>query len=104
METMTEAGAEKHIEELSKRMDFGLALLAKGTDDLRSEMREGFGRVDTDVREIRSEMRELRSETREVRSDMKAGFDSLQQLMLKVCAGTIGSIVAGVVVLLLSHS
>lgn len=109
---MTETGTEKRVDELSKRVDFGFdqiskrvdfgfeqtskrinlgfALLAKGSDDLRSEMRENFARIDGDVHELRSEM--------------KTGFDSLHQLMIRVCAGTIGSIVAGVVVLFLSHS
>jgi hypothetical protein len=112
METMTETGTEKRVDELSKRVDFGFeemskrvefgfeqttkrmdlgfALLAKGSDDLRSEMHKNFARVDDDVRELRSEL--------------KTGFDSLHQLIIRVCAGTIGSIVAGVVVLLLSHS
>src|ERR1700733_11978750 len=101
METMTETGTEKRVDELSKRvdfgfeqtskrMDFGFALLAKGSDDLRSDMHENFARVDDDVRELRSEL--------------KTGVDALHQLLIRVCAGTIGSIVAGVVVLFLSHS
>src|SRR6202012_776974 len=106
METMTETGTEKRVGELSKRvdfgfeetskrvdfgfeemskrvdfgfeqtskrMDFGFALLAKGSDDLRSEMHENFARVDDDVRELRSEV--------------KTGFDSLHQLIIRVCAG-----------------
>jgi hypothetical protein len=109
---MTETGTEKRVDELlkrvdfgfdqmskrvdfgfdetSKRMDLGFGLLAKGSDGLRSEMRENLARIDGDVDELRSEM--------------KNGFDSLHRLIIRVCAGTIGSIVAGVVVLLLSHS
>ena len=112
MGTMTETGTEKRVDELSKRVDFGFdvmskrmdfgfeqtskrmdlgfALLAKGAEDLRSEMRVNHARIEADVRELRS--------------DTKAGFDSLNRLMIRFFAGTVGSIVAGVVVLLLSHS
>ena len=112
METMTETDTEKRVDELSKRvdvgfeemskrvdvgfdqmskrMDLGFVVLAKGTEDLGSEMRESLARGDADVRELRS--------------DTKAGFDSLHRLMIRFFAGTVGSIIAGVVVLLLSHS
>ncbi|MCW2979563.1 MAG: hypothetical protein JWO14_1290 [Solirubrobacterales bacterium] len=90
METMTEVGTEKRVDELSKRVDSGFAQVDKRIDDFQGETRERFNRVEGDIRELRS--------------DTKAGFDSLQQLMIRVCAGTIGSIIAGVVVLLLSHS
>jgi len=61
----------------------------KRVDDLRSEMHRGFNRIETDVRELRS--------------DTKAGFDSLQRLMVGFFAGTLGSIIAGVVLLFVTH-
>jgi hypothetical protein len=61
----------------------------KRIDDLRSETHRGFTRVEADIRELRS--------------DTKAGFDSLQKLMIGFFATTLGSITAGVVLLFLSH-
>ncbi|MFT3862829.1 MAG: hypothetical protein QM729_01040 [Solirubrobacterales bacterium] len=69
----------------------------KRLDDLREEVHRGFERADADSRELRSEIRELRS-------DMKVGFESMHKLMIRFFAGTIGTVIAGVVVTLLSHS
>jgi hypothetical protein len=90
MGTMTETGTEKRVDELSKRVDFGFEQVDRRFDRVEGDVKERFVRVEADIRELRTET--------------KAGFDSLQQLMIRVCAGTIGSIIAGVVVLLLSHS
>jgi hypothetical protein len=90
METMTEVGTEKRVDELSKRVDSGFAQVDKRIDDFQGETRERFNRAEGDIRELRS--------------DMKTGFDSLNQLTIRACAGTIGSIIASVIVLLLSHS
>jgi hypothetical protein len=74
MGTMTVDGTEKRVDELSKRVD-----------DLRSDMREGFQRVDADVREVRS------------------AIGSLQRLMVGFFATTLGSIIGGFVLVVLSH-
>jgi hypothetical protein len=56
-------------------------------DDLRSEMHQGFERVDSDVRELRS------------------AISSLQRLMIAFFATTLGSVLAGVAVTVItSHS
>jgi hypothetical protein len=75
---MTETGTEKRVDELSKRVNFG------------------FEQIDGRFEQVDRRNR--------LRMDTKAGFDSLHQLIIRVCAGTIGSIVAGVVALFLSHS
>jgi hypothetical protein len=82
METMTVDGTEKRVDELSKRVDE----LSNRVDDLKSEMREGFRRLDADARGLR------------------ASIGSFQRLMVGFFATTLGSIVAGVVVLVASHS
>jgi hypothetical protein len=39
-----------------------------------------------------------------VRAEVKEGFDGMQRLMTRFFAGTLGSIIAGVIVLVASHS
>jgi hypothetical protein len=126
MGTMTETGTEKRVDELSKRVDFGFEQLSgrvdfgfdqvnRRLDESGKSISERFGDANQRILGVEGELRELRFETHRgfervdadierLRTDTKAGFDSLQQLMIRVCAGTIGSIIAGVVVLLLSHS
>lgn len=57
--------------------------------NLRFDMKAGFDRVDADYRELRAEM--------------KAGFDSVHKMMIRFFAGTLGSIVAGVILLFVTH-
>lgn len=80
METMTESTIDKRL------------------DDLRADTSRGLARVDSDLRELGDEGRTLRAE-------MKAGFDGLQRQMTRFFAGTLGTVIAGVVVnVILSHS
>jgi hypothetical protein len=186
METMTVPGAEKQIDELSKRVDFGFEQtnqrLGRVEDDLRelrAEMNVGFhhgddqfslnrtetkvgfdqvrvefgkvgdefgrvgdefgrvgdefgrvndefGKVSDEFTAVRAEMAEgfqhtadeftaVRAEMAEgfqhtadeftaVRAEMKAGFDGMQRMMTRFFAGTLGTIVAGVIIsAILSH-
>jgi hypothetical protein len=107
METMTEAGTEKRVGELSKRVDFGFEQLSSridfGFDQVKRRLDESgkstgqrFGDANQRILGVEGELRELRSE-------MKDGFDSLHKLMIQCFAGTLGSIVAGGVVLFLAH-
>jgi len=57
-------------------------------DDLAESMRGGFDRVDTDVREVRSEIRETRIE-------LKGEIHELRQTVLRVGGGLIGSMALG---------
>jgi tetrahydromethanopterin S-methyltransferase subunit G len=136
METMTVPGAEKQIDELSKRVDFGFEQtnqrLGRVEDDvreLRTEMNAGFRHVDDQFTVIRTETKgefglvkaefdkidakfdkvdekfdKVNDEFTAVRAEMKAGFDGMQRLMTRFFAGTLGTIVAGVIVsAILSH-
>lgn len=75
----------------------------KRTDDLRAEMHRGFDRVEADTRELRIENRLLRSEMNQGFESTQASFGDLQRLMIRFFAGTLGSIVAGVVLLFVTH-
>ena len=77
METMTETALEKRI------------------DDLREDTHRGFDQVDQRFERVETDVRELRSE-------MKAGFDAMQQLMIKFFAGTVATIIGGVIVEIVS--
>lgn len=92
---MTEPGTEKHLVELSKRVDFGFEQtsqrLGRVEDDLRSLRSEVNGRFDkTDDRFDKTDDRFDRTDDRlnagfervdgefvAVRSEMKAGFDAV---------------------------
>jgi hypothetical protein len=102
------------------------AQTAQGFARVDAQMVRGFERADAQVTELRGEMhrgferadaqtargfaradadgRELRSEIRELRSDMKVGFESMHKLMIRFFAGTIGTVIAGVIVTVLTHS
>lgn len=82
----------------------------KRIDDLRAEMHRGFAQVDQRFDRVEGDIRELRIENRVLRSEMNQGFEStqasfgdLQRLMIRFFAGTLGSIVAGVVLLFVTH-
>lgn len=64
METMREAWTDERL------------------DDLRDEMRRGFGRVDTDIREIRSELATLNR-------TMVIGFSAIGGGVLASVAATV---------------
>lgn len=123
MVIMTEPGTEKRIDELSKRVDFGFEQtnqrLGRVEDDvraLRTEMRAGFdqgngefGKVGGEFTAVRGEMKagfdDVYREFTALRAEMKAGFDGLQRQMTRFFAGTLGTIVAAVIVnVILSHS
>jgi hypothetical protein len=75
----------------------------KRIDDLRAEMHRGFDRVEADFRELRVENRVLRSEMNQGFESTQASFGDLQRLMIRFFAGTLGSIVAGVVLLFVTR-
>ncbi len=125
MGTMTETGTEKRVDELSKRVDFGF-------EEMLKRVEFGFEQVDGASSRLtggsigskhRSTGVSIASKPTHANCGPKCaedsrgstaistdsgghqrGFESIHQLIIRVCAGTIGSIVAGVVVLLLSHS
>jgi hypothetical protein len=58
-------------------------------DDMNERMRDGFARVDHDLRDLRL--------------DMNRRFDASQQLILRVGAGMFGTMVIGFIGLLVSQ-
>ncbi|HEY5332823.1 MAG TPA: hypothetical protein VIJ21_04690 [Solirubrobacterales bacterium] len=103
---MTESGTEKRLDELSKRVDHGF-----------EEVDRGLGRVEADIREFRLESNgrsdrlddKIDAGSAALRAEMKAGFDamgarfdSLQRTIIVVLGGSLGTIVAGSVVALLT--
>ena len=95
---MAETATEKRLEDL-----------AKGTERGFSQVDHRFGRVEADIREMRTEISGLRSDMKAgddtLRTEMHAGFvelrggiDGLRKLMIVFFASTLGTIVAGVAV------
>jgi hypothetical protein len=83
METMTETGTEKRVDELSKRMDFGF-----------EQVHHRFERVDSNLERVDSDVRDLR-----------VAITSLYRAMFVFTGTTVGSILAGIVVIVItSHS
>ena len=111
MGTMTEPATDKHLDELSKRVDFGfdqtsqrLGRVENDVRALRTEMKAGFDKVDEKFDRVHGEFGRVNDEFTAVRGEMKAGFDGLQRQMTRFFAGTLGTIIAGVIVsAILSH-
>jgi chromosome segregation ATPase len=110
METMTETGTERRVDELSKRVDRGFEEVdrrfersEKRVDRGFEEVDHRFDRVEADLREMRGRFEKVDDEFTSVRAEMKAGFDAMSRQMTRFFAGTLGSIIAGVVVLIVSH-
>jgi hypothetical protein len=65
----------------------------KRLDDLASATRDGFARVDQDIRDLRAEMGQLRGELhdemREGFAAQRAEFDALHQMTIRIGGGTL---------------
>jgi hypothetical protein len=94
MVIMTEPTADNRPGELSKRVDFGF-----------EQTNQRLRLVEQDVRALRTEMNQ-RFDTSEARfgsvdtrfDTIDARFDRLQHLMIRLFAGTLGTVIAGVIV------
>jgi hypothetical protein len=93
METMTETGTEKRLDDLARSTDRGFDRVDAGVGDLRAE-----------IQGLRSEMNSRFSTVDTKLEAVDARFDSLQRLMIVFFSTTLGSIIAGVVVMVLTHS
>ena len=61
-------------------------------------MKAEFDRVDERFDQVDQKFDKVNGEFTAVRLEMKAGFDAMQRSMTRFFAGTLGSIIAGVVV------
>lgn len=115
---MTETTTEKRLEDLAKstdrgfdRVDGDIREVRAGIDGLRTEMNYRFA-------EVRAEMKEgfaavdnkfAAVDTKFGRVDtrfeaMQDSLDEIRKLMIRFFAGTLGSIVAAVIAMILAHS
>jgi hypothetical protein len=84
---------DKRIDDLRSETRHGFHDTGTRVDDLRSEMRQGFQQVDGRFERVETDVREIRSD-----------IGSLKRMMIGFFATTLGSIVAGVIVIVASHS
>jgi hypothetical protein len=80
-----------------------------GFDQVHDEFTRFRGEVSGEFTAVRAEMRagfeKVDGEFTAVRDEMRAGFDGLQRQMTRFFAGTLGTVIAGVIVnVILSHS
>jgi hypothetical protein len=108
MGTMTETGTEKRVDELSKRVEFGFEQLSSrvdfGFDQVNRRLDQSGKSTGDRFGDANQRILGVEIQIRELRSEMKSGFDSIHRLMIQCFAGTLGSIIAGGVILFLSHS
>jgi hypothetical protein len=114
MATMTESSADKRVDDLRSEMHRGFDQVGQRfeqVDQRFEQVDQRFEQVEQRFRLVDHRFDRVEADIRELRSDMKAGFevlggrfDSLQRLMIGFFATTLGSAIAGVFVLLVSHS
>jgi tetrahydromethanopterin S-methyltransferase subunit G len=86
METMTEIGTEKRLDELSNRVDHGFAQI----DQRFAQVDQRLDRVDADIRELRGDLKrgfEI----------IESRFDSLQRTIILVLGGAVTTLVGGAI-------
>jgi hypothetical protein len=71
-------------------------------DDLASAMRDGFGRVDQDIRDLRFVIRDGFASTRQEFTSVRAEIDALRLTMLRVGGGLMIGLV-GVIAAILAR-
>ena len=69
-----EKWTDERLDDLNKKVDAGFA-------ETKAEMREGFARVDADIRE-------LRADTRGLQSEMNERFDVLNGRLIAAIVGS----------------
>ena len=92
-----------------KEGDDGLrAAVKEGDDELRAAIKEGDDELRTAIKEgddgLRTAIKEGDDALRAEIGRVNSGLEDLRTLMIRFFAGTLGSIIAGVVLLLLTHS
>jgi hypothetical protein len=107
MATMTGSDTDKRLDDLRSETHRGFDRVENDCREIRAEVKTGFDGVDAEFNAVRAEMKDgfdrADAEFRAVRAEVKAGFDSVHKMMIRFFAGTLGSIVAGVILLLVTH-
>ncbi len=86
METMTETGTEKRVDELSKRVDFGFEQVDRRLD-----------KVDAGIRETRGEVQTVRAEMKSGFRDVDAKLDSLNRTIIYLLGGSLSVVTGGLI-------
>jgi ElaB/YqjD/DUF883 family membrane-anchored ribosome-binding protein len=95
------AGFDKADERMKAGFDKADERMKAGFDRTDDYVKAGFDKADDYAK---AGFDKVADEFVAVRGEMKAGFDAMQRQMTLFFAGTLGSIVAGVIVTLLFHS
>jgi hypothetical protein len=111
METMTETGTEKRVDELSKRVDHGFEQVDKRIEQVEKRMDHGFDQVDRRFEQVEKRMdrgfeqvdRNFERADADLR-ELRVAITSLHRAMFVFTGTTVGSILAGIVVIVLTHS
>jgi predicted nuclease with TOPRIM domain len=81
-----EKWTDERLDDLSGKVDRGFA-------DTKAEMREGFARVDADIRELRGEIKDLRGEMSSRFDSIDRRFDTLNRNLLAGAAAVIAALI-----------
>jgi hypothetical protein len=111
MSTMTESSTDKRVDDLRgeahrgfEQVDRRFEQVDRRIAEFHAEVDRRFDRVEGDIRELRADNRSLRAEMNEGFTATQASLVSIHRLLLGFFATTLGSIIAGVILLLASHS
>lgn len=74
-----EKWTDERLDDLNEKVDRGFA-------DTKAEMREGFARLDGDIRELRGELKDLRTE-------LNARFDAMNRNLIGVGAAIVAALI-----------
>jgi hypothetical protein len=104
METMTETGTEKRVDELSERVNFGFEQVDKHFeqvddrfDRFEGRVDRGFDKVDADIRETRGEIQTVRTEMKSGFRDVDAKLDSLNRTIIYLLGGSLSVVTGGLI-------
>lgn len=77
-----EKWTDERLDDLNKKVDRGFEDVKDVIADTKAEMREGFTRVDSDLRELRGDVKDLRGEM-DVRFDkIDDRFEALHRVLI----------------------
>jgi hypothetical protein len=98
MAFMTDAAPD--LATLEKKVDIGFARVDERMDRFEATMKDGFDRIDDRFDRMDAKM-DARFDAMDAKFDRK--FDNLYRLAVSVGGGMIGTLVAGIVAILIAH-